>query len=164
MEETIYYGALSLIPAILAVGLAFWTKNVIISLLTSLYVGVLIIANWNPWLALQDMFSNHLFVDFTGSSNAQTVIMMSFVGGFVALIEKSGGAKAFAASLAKKVKNRATAQTCTWLGGLAIFFSDSGNSLILGPIFRPILDRLRVSREKLAYRSEERRVGKECRL
>ena len=151
MEETIYYGALSLIPAILAVGLAFWTKNVIISMFTSLYVGVLIISNLNPWLSLQDMFSNHLFVDFTGSSNAQTVIMMYFVGGFVALIEKSGGAKAFAASLAKKVKNRATAQTCTWLGGLAIFFSDSGNSLILGPIFRPILDRLRVSREKLAY-------------
>lgn len=151
MEDAVYYGFLSLIPAILAVGLAFWTKNVVVSLAISLFSGCLIIANWNPWQALQDMFSEHLFVDFTSSSNAQTIIMMSFVGGFVALIDHSGGAKAFAGAIAKKVKSRATAQITTWIGGLAIFFSDSGNSLILGPIFKPVYDRLRVSRAKLAY-------------
>lgn len=151
MEEAVYYGILSLIPAILAVVLAFWTKNVVISLLVSLFAGTLILAGGNPWHALQNMFSEHLFVDFTGSSNAQTIIMMSFVGAFVALIERSGGARAFASALSRKVKSRATGQTFTWLGGLAIFFSDSGNSLILGPIFRPILDKLRVSRAKLAY-------------
>ena len=57
MEEVVSYGILSLIPPILAVVLAFWTKNVIISLMTSLYVGCLIIAHWNPWTALQGMFS-----------------------------------------------------------------------------------------------------------
>lgn len=151
MEEVVYYGILSLIPAILAVVLAFWTKNVIVSLAISLFSGCLIIANWNPWIAMQDMFSAHLFVDFTGSSNAQTIIRMSFVGGFVALIDQSGGAKAFAGAIAKKVKSRAAAQVATWAGGLAIFFSDSGNSLILGPIFKPVYDRLKVSRAKLAY-------------
>ncbi len=151
MEEVVYYGFLSLIPAILAVVLAFWTKNVVISLAISLFSGCLIIASWNPWQALQDMFSEHLFVDFTGSSNAQTIIMMSFVGGFVALIDHSGGAKAFAKAIASKVKTRASAQVATWVGGLAIFFSDSGNSLILGPIFKPVYDRLKVSRAKLAY-------------
>ena len=139
-EEIVSYGVLSLIPAILAVVLAFWTKNVIISLMASLFVGCLITAGWNPWNAIQVMFSDHLFVDMTGSSNAQTIIMMSFVGGFVALIEATGGAKAFAAAIANKVHRRSTAQTTAWLGGLAIFFSDSGNSLILGPIFRPIFD------------------------
>ena len=150
-EEIVSYGVLSLIPAILAVVLAFWTKNVIISLMASLFVGCLITAGWNPWNAMQVMFSDHLFVDMTGSSNAQTIIMMSFVGGFVALIEATGGAKAFAAAIANKVHRRSTAQTTAWLGGLAIFFSDSGNSLILGPIFRPIFDRLRISSAKLAY-------------
>lgn len=150
-EEIVSYGVLSLIPAILAVVLAFWTKNVIISLMASLFVGCLITAGWNPWNAMQVMFSDHLFVDMTGSSNAQTIIMMSFVGGFVALIEATGGAKAFAAAIANKVRRRSTAQTTAWLGGLAIFFSDSGNSLILGPIFRSIFDRLRISRAKLAY-------------
>lgn len=151
MEEVVSYGILSLIPPILAVVLAFWTKNVIISLMTSLYVGCLIIAHWNPWTALQGMFSEHLFVDMQGSSNAQTIIMMSFVGGFVALIEASGGAKAFASAIARKVSSRTAAQSVAWLGGLAIFFSDSGNSLILGPIFRPIFDRLKISRAKLSY-------------
>ena len=151
MEDVINYGVLSLIPAILAVVLAFWTKNVVLSLVISLFTGALIIASWNPWIAMQDMFSNYLFVNITDSGNAQTVIMMSFVGGFVALLEKSGGARAFASAIAKKVKSKSTAQGCAWLGGLAIFFSDSGNSLILGPIFRPIMDRLKVSRAKLAY-------------
>ena len=134
-EEIVSYGVLSLIPAILAVVLAFWTKNVIISLMASLFVGCLITAGWNPWNAIQVMFSDHLFVDMTGSSNAQTIIMMSFVGGFVALIEATGGAKAFAAAIANKVHRRSTAQTTAWLG----------------PIFRPIFDRLRISRAKLAY-------------
>ena len=151
MEETVYFGILSLIPPILAVALAFATKNVVVSLLVSLFTGCWIIAGWNPWLGLQGMFSEHLFVDMTGSSNAQTIIMMSFVGGFVALIERTGGARAFASSIASKVHSRTTAQVVNWLGGLAIFFSDSGNSLILGPIFRPIMDKLHVSRAKLSY-------------
>ena len=114
-EEIVSYGVLSLIPAILAVVLAFWTKNVIISLMASLFVGCLITAGWNPWNAMQVMFSDHLFVDMTGSSNAQTIIMMSFVGGFVALIEATGGAKAFAAAIANKVHRRSTAQTTAHL-------------------------------------------------
>ena len=73
-EEIVSYGVLSLIPAILAVVLAFWTKNVIISLMASLFVGCLITAGWNPWNAMQVMFSDHLFVDMTGSSNAATVV------------------------------------------------------------------------------------------
>ena len=73
MEETVYFGILSLIPPILAVALAFATKNVVISLLVSLFTGCWIIAGWNPWLGLQGMFSEHLFVDMTGSSNAQTI-------------------------------------------------------------------------------------------
>lgn len=110
MEDVINYGVLSLIPAILAVVLAFWTKNVVLSLIISLFTGALIIASWNPWIAMQDMFSNYLFVNITDSGNAQTVIMMSFVGGFVALLEKSGGARAFASAIAKKVKSKSTAQ------------------------------------------------------
>lgn len=151
MEEVVNYGALSLIPPLLAVFLAFKTKNVVLSLLVSLFSGALIIASWNPWIGMQDMFSDYLFVNITDSGNAQTIVMMSFVGGFVALLEKSGGARAFAKALASKVRTKTSAQVCAWVGGLSIFFSDSGNSLIMGPIFRPVMDRLKVSRAKLAY-------------
>jgi len=145
------YGILSLIPALLAIILAFKTKNVVLSLIISLFTGTLIIAGGNPWTALQSLFADYLFVDITGSSSAQTIVMMAIVGGFVALIEKSGGAQALARSVAKSINTRVKAQVSCWIGGLAIFFSDSGNSLILGPIFRPIFDRLKVSREKLSY-------------
>ena len=117
MEEVVNYGILSLVPAILAVVLAFWTKNVVLSLIISLFTGALIIASWNPWIGMQDMFSNYLFVNITDSGNAQTIIMMSFVGGFVALLEKSGGARAFAQAIANKVRGKSTAQGCAWLSG-----------------------------------------------
>lgn len=76
--------------------------------------------------------------------------MMATDGGFVALIEKSGGARAFAKAVANSVNSKVKAQLAAWLGGLVIFFSDSGNSLILGPMFRPIFDRLKASRAKLS--------------
>ena len=151
MEIINDYGVLSLIPAFLAVFLAFKTKNVVLSLLISLMSGTLILSSGNPWTALQMLFSKYLFVDLAAGNNPQTIIMMSIIGGFVALIEKSGGAQAFAKYVSKSVNTRTKAQIFCWLGGLAIFFSDSGNSLMLGPIFRPIFDKLKVSREKLSY-------------
>ena len=147
----INFGIWSLIPPILAVALAFLTKNVILSLFVSLFSGCLILAYGNPWTALQTTFSDYLFVDMTSGSNAQTIVLMAVIGGFVALVEKSGGARAFARAISSKLTKPVSAQLACWLGGLAIYFSDSGNSLILGPIFRPVFDKLKVSRAKLAY-------------
>ena len=147
----INFGIWSLIPPILAVALAFLTKNVILSLFVSLFSGCLILACGNPWTALQTTFSDYLFVDMTSGSNAQTIVLMAVIGGFVALVEKSGGARAFARAISSKLTKPVSAQIACWLGGLAIYFSDSGNSLILGPIFRPVFDKLKVSRAKLAY-------------
>ncbi len=149
--EIINYGWLSLIPAIVAVVLAFATRNVVLSLAISLFTGILIQVGWNPWAGLQMLFSDYLFVDMASGNNPQTIVMMIMVGGFVALIEKSGGARAFAQAVSSKLNTKCKAQVGAWVGGLAIFFSDSGNSLILGPIFRPIFDRLKVSRAKLSY-------------
>ena len=147
----INFGIWSLIPPILAVALAFLTKNVILSLFISLFSGCLILACGNPWTALQTTFSDYLFVDMTSGSNAQTIVLMAVIGGFVALVEKSGGARAFARAISNKLTKPVSAQIACWMGGLAIYFYDSGNSLILGPIFRPVFDKLKVSRAKLAY-------------
>ena len=144
----INFGIWSLIPPILAVALAFLTKNVILSLFVSLFSGCLILAYGNPWTALQTTFSDYLFVDMTSGSNAQTIVLMAVIGGFVALVEKSGGARAFARAISNKLTKPVSAQLACWLGGLAIYFSDSGNSL---PIFRPVFDKLKVSRAKLSY-------------
>ena len=100
MEEVINYGWLSLIPAVVAVVLAFATRNVVLSLAISLFLGIMIQVGANPWLSLQHLFSDYLFVDLATDNNPQTIVMMATVGGFVALIEKSGGARAFAKAVA----------------------------------------------------------------
>ena len=110
MEEVINYGWLSLIPAVIAVVLAFATRNVVLSLAISLFLGIMIQFGANPWLSLQHLFSDYLFVDFATDNNPQTIIMMITVGGFVALIEKSGGARAFAKAVANSVNSKINVQ------------------------------------------------------
>ena len=119
MEEVINYGWLSLIPAVVAVVLAFATRNVVLSLAISLFLGIMIQVGANPWLSLQHLFSDYLFVDLATDNNPQTIVMMATVGGFVALIEKSGGARAFAKAVANSVNSKVKAQLAAWLGGLA---------------------------------------------
>ena len=118
--EVINYGWLSLIPPIVAVVLAFATRNVVLSLFISLFTGILIQVGWNPWVGLQTLFSGYLFVDMASGNNPQTVVMMMLVGGFVALIEKSGGARAFAQMVSSKINTKVKAQIASWIGGLAI--------------------------------------------
>lgn len=66
-------------------------------------------------------------------------------------MEKSGGAQAFAKGVYKVINTELKAQMCAWLGGILIFFFDLGTLLLAGPVFRPLFDKLKVSREKLAW-------------
>jgi Na+/H+ antiporter NhaC len=145
------YGILSTLPPVLAIVIALATRNVIIALFVSVLSGVLLIAHGDPRAAVLLLFEKYLFIEMTRGYNAQTIVVMAIIGGFVAIVEKSGGAQAFAQSVTRFVNTRAKAQILLWFGGLAIFFTDSGNSLILGPTFKPMTDRLRISREKLSY-------------
>lgn len=74
-----------------------------------------------------------------------------YIGGFIKLMEKSGGAQAFSKSVYKYVNTKLKAQLCAWVGGILIFFSDLGTPLLVGPVFRPLFDKLKISREKLAW-------------
>jgi Na+/H+ antiporter NhaC len=73
------------------------------------------------------------------------------IGGFVNLLEQSGGARAFAGAMTRIISSGARAQVLAWLSGLAIFFTDSGNALIIGPLYRSVFDQFKLCREKLAY-------------
>lgn len=152
MDPTkIDFGVLSLIPPLVAIILAVFTKNVILSLFISVFVGATIISGGNPIVGFISVLQDYVFEEVIGSYNAQTMVTMAIIGGFVAVIEKSGGAHAFAQMVTKIINNRVKAQISLWLSGIAIFFTDSGNCLILGPIFKPITDKVRLSREKLSY-------------
>lgn len=145
------YGVLSLLPPVVAVILAIRSKNVILSLFCGGFVGVMILVGGNPFLAVKSMIGDYLFVQLTDSYNAGVIVLVIFIGGFIKLMEKSGGAQAFSQSVYKYVNTKLKAQLCAWAGGILIFFSDLGTPLLVGPVFRPLFDKLKISREKLAW-------------
>lgn len=144
-------GILSLLPPALAIGLAIWTRQVVFSLFCGVWVGALILNHWNPILATVASFKEYLFPQLGDAWNASCIIYVIILGGFTGILEKGGSAIAFVRSLGSIVTNRIRAQVAAWLGGIAIWFSDTPNTLIIGPVFRPLTDEHRVSREKLAY-------------
>ncbi|GAB2535351.1 Na+/H+ antiporter NhaC family protein [Gracilibacillus alcaliphilus] len=146
-----HMGWLSIIPPVLAVILAIITKNVIVSLFLGVYAGVLIIVGGNPLKATTETIGNFLFPQVADSYNAAVLVLLFFIGGFVALMEKSGGGAALAAKTAKAINTKVKAQVSAWIGGIIIFFSDLGTPLIVGPVFEKIFDKARISREKLAW-------------
>lgn len=149
--EVINYGVLSLVPPTLAIALALITKNIIISLFFTVFISATIIADFNPLMGFTTMIHDHIFGALIDPINVQGLIMMVIIGGFVALLTKSGGAYAFTNTVTKMVNTRAKCETGIWVGGLAVWFTDTGNSLIVGPIFEALADKMRVSREKFSY-------------
>ena len=85
------------------------------------------------------------------AGNAGIILQVLTIGGVVALITKNGGTKAIALWLSKKAKQAKSSQFATWCMGVFVFFDDYANSLIVGPIMRPVTDKFKVSREKLAF-------------
>nr|MDT0251851.1 Na+/H+ antiporter NhaC family protein [Endozoicomonas sp.] len=140
---------LPLLPSLVALILAFTTRRVILSLFTAILLGSFIANDFNPLQAVIAVFKDGIFNQLQGS-NAQIVIVITIISGFVYLLESSKTMGAFSSSITRFVSTPLKLTLGTWLSGLAIFFTDSGNSLILGPIYRPIYDKMKICREKLA--------------
>ncbi len=145
------YGFLSVIPPALSVCLAIYTRNIIISLTAGALSGTLILTDFNPFFAIITLLEDHVFVQVSSSSNTQVILITLCIGGFVRMLEKSGGAKAFSSVIVKFVSNPVRGQLAAWVSGLSVFFTDTGNSLIVGPLFKPVFRELEICREKLAY-------------
>lgn len=145
------YGFLSLVPPLLTIFLALSTRNVIIALIAGVLCGSLILTDFNPFQALLNAVEDQVLEEIGVASQAQVILTMMVIGGFVKVLEVSGGAKAFAKKMTSIVSTRIKAQMLCWCSGLAIFFTDSGNSLIVGPLYRSVFDEFRLCREKLAY-------------
>lgn len=150
------FGLFTLIPPIVAIVLAFITKNVVISLFIGVLSGgfILNITGFNVFGALTQAFLD--FIDRALNSladpwNAGIIMQVLVIGGVINLVAKMGGAKAIAEALAKKAKTAKSTQLITWFLGICVFFDDYANSLIVGPIMRPVADKMKISRERLAF-------------
>ena len=150
------FGFLTIIPPLIAIILAFITKNVIISLFVGTISGCIMLqlSGVNIISAMVTGFLDFIQRALNSISdpwNAGIVMQVLAIGGVISLVAKMGGAKAIAEALVKRAKTPRSAQITAWLLGILVFFDDYANSLIVGPIMRPVADKLKISREKLAF-------------
>lgn len=150
------FGIFTLIPPVVAIVLAFITKNVVVSLFIGVLSGgfLLNLAGFNVLGALVSAFLD--FIDralyaLADPWNAGIILQVLVIGGVINLVARMGGAKAIAEALAKRAKSARGAQLITWLMGICVFFDDYANALIVGPIMRPVADKMKISRERLAF-------------
>ena len=144
-------GLLSLAPVIITLVLSVWSRNVVLGLFVGVFSGVLLLNGPNIFTGMSIMVEQYLVAQASKSSNVGILLLMIFVAGLVGLMEKSGGAAAFAGMMTKFITNKLKAQMAAWTSGSMLFFTDSGTPLIVGPLFRPIIDGLKISRTKLAW-------------
>lgn len=149
-------GILTLVPPLVAIVLAFITKNVVISLFVGILSGgfILNLTDYNVLIALVQAFLdfiNRALNSLADPWNAGIILQVLVIGGVINLVAKMGGAKAIAEALAKRAKTARGTQIITWILGVCVFFDDYANALIVGPIMRPVADKMKISRERLAF-------------
>ena len=155
-DNAIRFGILTLLPPLVAIGLAFITKETILSLFMGVFVGefMLCVNDLNIVSTAVNAFlqmGSQIISCMADPWNAGIILQCLLIGGIIQLVTKMGGAKALADTFAKRADTPRKAQLFTWILGLCVFFDDYANSLIVGPIMRPVMDKLKVSRQKLAF-------------
>nr|HQU59810.1 sodium:solute symporter [Saprospiraceae bacterium] len=153
------YGFLSLLPPVIAIVLAIRTKQVHISLLFGIWLGWLIIDHYNPIQTSFDTIEALVNV-FQDAGNTRTIMFCALVGALIIFVQRSGGVEGFIKHVnrileryekRKAGSNRIVVQFLAWLTGLFIFVESSISVLTVGALYRPVFDKLKISREKLAY-------------
>ena len=150
----VYSSMLSLLPPVVAIVLALNTKEVYTSLLVGIATGALLFANGNLELAVTTLFFNEdggMVAKLSDSSNVGILGFLVMLGILVALMNKAGGSAAFGRWASAHIHSRAGAQFATLLLGVMIFVDDYFNCLTVGSVMRPVTDRQKISRAKLAY-------------
>src|SRR5699024_5331579 len=151
MENTIW----SIVPPILAIVMVLLTRRVLLSLGVGIIASAFFIASFHITDSLALIWESFklVFVE-DGALNTWNIYILLFVlmlGILTAFVSMMGGTRAFGDWMIKRVKTRAGAQIMTMFLGIIIFVDDYFNSLTVGPIARPVTDKHRVSRAKLAY-------------
>jgi Na+/H+ antiporter NhaC len=142
---------LVLLPPIIAIALALWTRQVFLSLITGLWFGTTLLAGGNPILGLREL-GDQMVAVFGDAGNTRVIFFCMLVGGLIALVQASGGIAGFVAFAQKRGwgTNRRGAELLAVVVGLVVFVESSITALVVGAVSRPFFDKLRLPREKLA--------------
>lgn len=147
MEGSMFIGTWwSLVPPLLAIVLALVTKEVYSSLFIGVAAGALLYSGFHPWNAFVSFFEI-----MKSSMNLNILIFDVLLGMIIVLMSKSGGSAAYGKWAGSKIKSKKSAMLATTGLGVLIFVDDYFNCLTVGSVMRPVTDRYKVSRAKLAY-------------
>ena len=145
METIEYFGVLSLVPASVAIVLAFVTRNTVFSLATACLVGVLVAGK--GFMGFPDLLKNAL-----GNTNFSWVLLLElFIGISIAFFQRTGAIHNFSQFVARRRMTRIRVQLISWFMGMFVYFSDYFSPLFVGSTMRALSDKFKISREKLAY-------------
>jgi Na+/H+ antiporter NhaC len=144
----------SILPPLVAIGMAFLIRQVIVSLFIGLWLGGWMINGFDGMgllTSFMDTTQIYVLSAVTDADHQAIIIFSMLIAGMVGIISKNGGMKGIVNALSGWITNRERAQKGTMFMGLGIFFDDYANTLVVGNTMRPVTDRLKISREKLAY-------------
>lgn len=146
------YPFLSLIPPLLAITLAILTRQVYLSLFAGIAIGTTILANGNPLKGVADALETCVGV-FKDPGNTRVIAFSVLVGAMIALLQRSGGIEGFNTLMTEKglVRSKRSVELLAFTIGVLIFIESSITCLVTGTVSRPLTDKYRISREKLAY-------------
>lgn len=148
---------LSIVPPLIAIALALIFKEVIVSLFVGIWSGAFIAGGmrieslYYTALSFMDTVTHYIVQALADAGHLSVIIFSLLIGGMVAIISKNGGMAGVVRGLSRHATSARSSQFLTWLMGVAIFFDDYANTLIVGSTMRSVTDRFRISREKLAY-------------
>ena len=143
-------GWLTLLPPLLAIVLALLFRQVIPALLAGIWAGAWVYFG-DPFLGVLRTLDYFVVQALGDPDRVRIVVVSLLLGGMVGVVSRSGGTLGLVEALAPLATNARRGQLVTWLMGVLIFFDDYANTLLVGNTMRPVTDRLRISREKLAY-------------
>ena len=141
----------ALLPPVVAIGLALITKEVYSSLFIGILVGGMLYSGFQFEGTVLHVFEDGIVSVLSDSYNVGILVFLVILGAMVCLMNKAGGSAAFGRWAAKNIKSRVGAQMAAIVLGVLIFIDDYFNCLTVGSVMRPITDKHRVSRVKLAY-------------
>ncbi|MGI5893964.1 MAG: Na+/H+ antiporter NhaC family protein [Candidatus Merdivicinus sp.] len=153
--ELVEVGILSIVPPILAIILALLTKEVISSLMIGIFSGTLIYACYTAdsvlGIAVKTVENTFTLMAQKMADNINIILFLCLLGALVAVISKTGASAAYGRWASKKLKGKRSAQLATAALGVLIFIDDYFNCLTIGTVMKPVTDKYRISRAKLAY-------------
>ncbi|UCF47939.1 MAG: hypothetical protein JSU89_12325 [Myxococcales bacterium] len=150
-EDDALPGWTSILPPLVAIVLALLFRHVLIALLLGVWVGAFLISGMSFVTSFARLLDTHIVDAIADRGHVSILLFSLLLGGMLGLMTQSGGAKGLASWVSTDATSRRRGQLTTWFLGLLVFFDDYANSLLVGSSMRPVTDRLRISREKLAF-------------